>query len=111
VQCPRCQHENREGRRYCAECGASLALACPSCGFSNEPGEKFCGGCGAPLGASVGAATDSRFNSPEAYTPKHLAEKIHETPDLIRGMLTILSRRVRRLEQTVHAILHGTNPT
>jgi hypothetical protein len=25
--CPRCQTENREGRRFCAECGATLALA------------------------------------------------------------------------------------
>ncbi len=50
MKCPRCQHDNREGRHFCAECGAGLALACPSCGFSNEPGEKFCGGCGALLG-------------------------------------------------------------
>jgi len=45
MKCPRCQAENREGRRLCAECGTSLAVACSSCGFSNEPGEKFCGGC------------------------------------------------------------------
>ncbi len=85
MQCARCQHDNREGRRYCAECGASLALACPSCGFSNEPGEKFCGGCGAPLGASAGAAADSRFNSPETYTPKHLAEKILTSKAALEG--------------------------
>jgi hypothetical protein len=41
MHCPRCQHDNREGRRFCAECGASLALACPSCGVLNEPGEKY----------------------------------------------------------------------
>lgn len=28
MRCPRCEAENREGRRFCAECGASLALAC-----------------------------------------------------------------------------------
>jgi|RhiMethySRZTD1v2_1073278.scaffolds.fasta_scaffold2984974_1 hypothetical protein len=26
MQCPRCQAENRAGRRFCAECGAPLAL-------------------------------------------------------------------------------------
>ena len=36
---------------------------------------------------------------------------LEETPDLVRRILTILSRRVRRLEQTVHAILRGPNPT
>jgi hypothetical protein len=41
----------------------------------------------------------------------HFWRLLDETPDLIRRILTILSRRVRRLEQTVHAILHGTNPT
>ena len=60
MKCRRCQHDNREGRRFCAECGASLALACASCGFSNEPGEKFCGGCGAPLGVQAGTIIESR---------------------------------------------------
>jgi class 3 adenylate cyclase/tetratricopeptide (TPR) repeat protein len=46
LQCPQCQAENREGRRFCGECGAPLAARCPECGFENEPGEKFCGGCG-----------------------------------------------------------------
>ena len=49
MQCPRCHAENREGRRFCGECGFSLASTCPSCGFLNEGSEKFCGGCGAPL--------------------------------------------------------------
>lgn len=48
MQCLKCKTENREGRRFCGECGASLAAPCPECGFENEPGEKFCGGCGQP---------------------------------------------------------------
>jgi len=85
MKCPRCQHDNREGRRFCAECGASLALACSACGFSNEPGEKFCGGCGAPLGAPARTATSSRFSSPESYTPKHLAERILTSKAALEG--------------------------
>ncbi len=49
MQCANCGAENREDRRFCAGCGASLALPCPACGFGNEPGEKFCGGCGTAL--------------------------------------------------------------
>ena len=75
MQCPRCQASNREGRRFCAECAAPLALACPACGFANEPGEKFCGGCAAPLGGD-GRTPAPTSPSPETYTPKHLAEKI-----------------------------------
>ena len=85
MKCPRCQHDNREGRRFCAECGASLALACPACSFANEPGEKFCGGCGAPLEAPAGTAPDSRFSSPESYTPKHLAERILTSKAALEG--------------------------
>jgi hypothetical protein len=50
MQCPRCHAENRDGRRFCGECGLSLALPCPSCGFVNEGSEKFYGGCHAGLG-------------------------------------------------------------
>ena len=84
MKCPRCERENREGRRFCAECGASLAFACPSCGVSNEPGENFCGGCGARLGTPAVPAAP-RFSSPETYTPKHLAEKILTSKSALEG--------------------------
>jgi class 3 adenylate cyclase/tetratricopeptide (TPR) repeat protein len=81
--CPRCGTENREGRRFCAECGASLALACTACGFSNEAGENFCGGCGASLApAPTGAA---KFSTPKSYTPHHLAEKILTSRSALEG--------------------------
>jgi len=73
VVCPSCGHESRADRKFCAECGAELALACASCGARNEPGERFCGECGQSLlePAKPAAATD-----PRSYTPPHLAEKI-----------------------------------
>jgi class 3 adenylate cyclase/tetratricopeptide (TPR) repeat protein len=51
--CPNCGAENREGRKFCAQCGSSLGLTCPACGAANEPGERFCGECGAPLAAAA----------------------------------------------------------
>jgi CRP-like cAMP-binding protein len=36
---------------------------------------------------------------------------LDETPELMRRILTMLSRRVRGLEQTLRAILQGPNPT
>jgi class 3 adenylate cyclase/predicted ATPase len=60
MRCRSCDHENRAERRFCAECGAVLAVECAGCGTSNEPGEKFCGRCGAPLtdGSPVNAAVN-----------------------------------------------------
>src|SRR5262249_22238923 len=49
MRCSSCGSENREGRKFCAGCGAELAIKCASCGEKNELGEKFCGSCGAPL--------------------------------------------------------------
>jgi CRP/FNR family cyclic AMP-dependent transcriptional regulator len=63
---------------------------------------------GEPRSATIVATTEIRLLIVERTQFWRLLE---ETPDLIRRILTILSRRVRRLEQTVHAILHGTNPT
>src|SRR5881394_333174 len=56
MRCSSCGTENREGRKFCAECGTPLAAACPACGAANEPGERFCGECGAPLTAGTSPA-------------------------------------------------------
>jgi CRP/FNR family cyclic AMP-dependent transcriptional regulator len=62
---------------------------------------------GEPRSATIVATTDLRLLIVDR---SHFWRLLDETPDLIRRILTILSRRVRRLEQTVHAILRGTNP-
>src|SRR5262245_24773980 len=90
MQCPRCQATNREGRRFCGECGAALALVCPACGFSNDGGEKFCGGCGSPLAATPAPtetppAPAAKLPSPESYTPQHLAERILTSRSALEG--------------------------
>lgn len=50
LRCSSCGHENREGRKFCAQCAAALSLSCPACSAANEPGEHFCGECGESLG-------------------------------------------------------------
>ena len=47
--CSKCGSDNRQGRKFCANCGVSLAVTCANCGASNQPDEKFCGECGAGL--------------------------------------------------------------
>ena len=49
MRCSACGTENEDGRKFCGECGASLALACSNCGTPNPPNVKFCGECGTPL--------------------------------------------------------------
>jgi class 3 adenylate cyclase/tetratricopeptide (TPR) repeat protein len=49
--CTNCGAENPVGKRFCGDCGSTLASGCPSCGAENPPGKRFCGDCGAPLEA------------------------------------------------------------
>ena len=86
MKCPRCQSENREGARFCRECGATFGAVCLSCGAKVEAGSKFCDGCGTLLDAiPVSGPRASRFASPELYTPKHLAEKILTSKSAMEG--------------------------
>ena len=73
MQCPRCQAENPSGMRFCGQCAAPLVSVCATCGTANPPGNNFCGQCAAALNQ---AAPTPTFTSPDAYTPKNLAEKI-----------------------------------
>ena len=80
MQCPRCQAQTPAGMRFCGQCGSPLPLVC-RCGAINAPENKFCGQCAAPLGKSALA----HFNSPDAYTPRHIAEKILLSKSALEG--------------------------
>ncbi len=56
VTCAQCSAENTAGRRFCDQCGASLATGCPACGADNRPEARFCGDCGQSLAAPPAAA-------------------------------------------------------
>src|SRR6266478_2545558 len=48
-------------------------MQCPRCQHENPIGQKFCGECGIRLGQGDGTA---RFWTPQSEIPRHLAEKI-----------------------------------
>src|SRR5919109_3770478 len=78
-----CQHENPSGAKFCSQCGTRLALRCTKC-FTELPGDaKFCLECGAPV--DIQPVVQSRFVSPQSYTPKHLAEKILTSKNSLEG--------------------------
>ena len=83
MQCPRCQHENRAGSKFCLECGVNLGLVCTSCGTGLPTGSRFCDKCGTPVKGEP--ISQARFASPEIYTPKHLAEKILTSRSALEG--------------------------
>ena len=83
MKCPRCQHENPAGSSFCLDCGARLSLTCASCGTDLPGGSKFCNKCGTAVSSPT--SDQSRFTSPESYTPKHLAERILNSKAALEG--------------------------
>jgi class 3 adenylate cyclase len=84
MRCAGCGQENRHGRKFCAACGARLAVNCAACGTANEPDEKFCGECGASLAESYKLKAQSQSPAPRP-TPKHLADKILQSKSALSG--------------------------
>ena len=83
MQCPRCQHENSPQSNFCLGCGTRLTLTCGSCGADLAAGSRFCSKCGTPVKAE--AAGQPRFASPDAYTPRYIAEKILTSKSALEG--------------------------
>ena len=65
MQCSQCHAENREGSRFCTECGGPLNRPCPDCGFGNYPNAKFCGGCGKTLTAASATEITREYETAE----------------------------------------------
>ena len=76
MRCSNCDTDNREGRRFCAECGVALVISCPSCGSANEPGERFCGECGTALDATVTAGAPASAISERRVTSIMFADLV-----------------------------------
>ena len=89
MNCPRCEHPNPQGARFCEQCASPLGRTCSNCGTALSAAAKFCHACAHPVAA--GAAALPR--SPESYTPKHLAEKILTSKAALEGerkLVTVL---------------------
>ncbi len=83
MRCPRCQHENRPQAKFCEECATPLARTCANCGTPIPATSKFCSECAHPVAEPTGSS--SNLSSPDAYTPRHLAEKILTSKASLEG--------------------------
>ena len=87
MQCPQCQHENRETAKFCEACGARLIPLCLHCGHAASPQAKYCEECGAPLTALAAPREPSA-------SPKAAAERRFQT--LLLAVIGLL-RHERRI--------------
>ena len=90
MQCPKCQFENREGAKFCNECGHKFEVACLNCNAPNRVGSKFCDECGTKLALSSerphkDLSVDLKAQKIQKYLPKGLTEKILSQKGQIEG--------------------------
>src|SRR5262249_8116245 len=83
MKCPRCQQLNPPGSNFCLGCGTRLGTTCSACRQEVPGGSRFCNNCGSPVTSE--GASQPRFTAPDAYTPKHLAEKILTSKAALEG--------------------------
>src|SRR5262245_14486507 len=81
MQCARCRHDNPPDAKFCQECGGRLTAICPACRRAVSPAAKFCPECGEPQATTRSAPSVA----PDAYTPKHLADKILTSKAALEG--------------------------
>ena len=122
MRCANCGVDNRQGGKFCRECGSPLTRACPSCGTAVIPDAKFCDECGTtldfatstpaaeiqPVATATGTATATTaaagptaerrlcsvlFVDLVGFTP--LAEK--RDPEEISELLSVYFERARRI--------------
>src|SRR5207244_3791606 len=85
MQCPQCRHENASSVKFCGECGVRLAAATPPAS-AVEPAATASTAAPVAAGPSDDATSlDSKYSSPQAYTPKHLVEKILTSKSALEG--------------------------
>ena len=90
MKCPKCQFDNREGAKFCTECGNKLGIACQNCGSKNPVGSKFCDECGHNLSISCETSRrefsfEEKIKKIQKYLPNGIAEKILSQRDKIEG--------------------------
>ncbi|MBC2716706.1 MAG: AAA family ATPase [Desulfobacteraceae bacterium] len=90
MKCSKCQFENREGVKFCEQCGAKFEMECPNCQAKIPLAIKFCGKCGHNLTIPSEAppqelSFDEKIDKIQRYLPKGLTEKILAQRGKIEG--------------------------
>jgi class 3 adenylate cyclase/tetratricopeptide (TPR) repeat protein len=88
--CPQCRYENRDGAKFCIECGIKLEIACQKCDHFNPVGSKYCEECGAgrPRPSEptpIDLSFTEKLDKFQRYLPRGLTEKILSQRGKIEG--------------------------
>jgi predicted ATPase/class 3 adenylate cyclase len=90
MKCPKCEHDNREGVKFCEKCGAKMEFVCPNCAAKIPLGTEFCGECGSKVSQPLEPppkelSFDEKLEKIQRYLPKGLTKKILSQKNRIEG--------------------------
>jgi len=90
MKCPNCHFDNREGAKFCNQCGDQFGIACQNCGSKNPPGSKFCDECGQNIAISPEPTRSEltpreKIEKIQKYLPGGIVEKILAQKNKIEG--------------------------
>lgn len=90
MRCPKCKSANRNGVKFCEECGEKFEIICPVCSAKIPMGKKFCGECGNNLvdfekKPSKELSFEEKIDKIQRYLPKGVTEKILAQKGRIEG--------------------------
>jgi hypothetical protein len=97
MRCSKCGSDNREGRKFCASCGAPIIPACPRCHAINVPNEQFCGECGASLSAPA-SSTVTNTVAIRVNTETTTSEEIADERKIVTALFADLTGSTAMLE-------------
>lgn len=114
--CAQCEHENRDGARFCEACGAALSLACAECAAELRAGARFCDRCGtavvsvkpaAPAAAQTMGEGERRVVTvlfADAVGHTQVAERLGEekTYELMQGCFARMQRAIEQYGGSVN---------
>ena len=92
MKCSKCQTENREGAKFCRECGSKIVHTCPQCGKIVLPASKYCDECGHDLSILQESAQfrhpfEDKLDQIQAHFLKDVTESVLAQREEIEGEL------------------------
>ncbi|MEK7397747.1 MAG: adenylate/guanylate cyclase domain-containing protein, partial [Candidatus Poribacteria bacterium] len=112
MECPKCKHINRDGAKFCEECGEKLQLKCPNCGAELRPNAKFCDECGERITAIPEGSTLAVTQTKSIPRLADMQDKLY-VPEPLRQRMDTARKEIQgenRLVTALFADISGFTP-
>jgi class 3 adenylate cyclase/tetratricopeptide (TPR) repeat protein len=107
MQCPSCGADNRQGGKFCRECGSALVRACPSCGTPVLSDAKFCDECGATLAGAFSSGPGNATTAAPNFGHSGTGTELRHVSVLFCDLVGFTPLSEQRDPEAVRELLSG----